>query len=86
MGRRVIQKDYVCAICGHDAEDGETMWEMGNEIWCELCCDIDVEDDQEQDPIIHLKKSGSVKVSINKPTPLEPIQEDLRVEIKTETL
>lgn len=47
MGNRVVQIDYICAICGHKAADGESMWHMGNEIWCESCCDSGGEEEPE---------------------------------------
>jgi len=47
MGHRVTQVNYVCDKCGHEAEDGENMWHMGTEIWCEKCCDGDDEDEDE---------------------------------------
>ena len=37
MGQRIIQKIYVCDICGEEAKDGDKLWEMGTEIWCEKC-------------------------------------------------
>lgn len=43
MGHKVIQKNYECAICGHKAEDGEAMWYMGNEVWCESCCNNEIQ-------------------------------------------
>jgi len=43
MGHRLTQKIYTCDVCGVTPEDGEYMWHMGNEIWCEKCCDTDNE-------------------------------------------
>ena len=43
MGSRVTQVNYECAICGHKAKDGEHMWYMGSDIWCESCCDDESE-------------------------------------------
>ncbi len=38
MGRRLTQRIYECSICGRIPEDGEYLWEMGTEYWCEECC------------------------------------------------
>ena len=38
MGQRIIQRIYTCDICGETPEDGEKLWEMVSEIWCEKCC------------------------------------------------
>ena len=39
MGQRTRQRILTCSWCGTIPEDGEPMWEMGSEIWCEECCD-----------------------------------------------
>ena len=39
MGQRIIQKIYKCDICGETPADGEKLWDMNNEVWCEKCCD-----------------------------------------------
>lgn len=39
MGQRITQHIYTCSLCGKTPEDGDYMWEMGNEIWCKECCD-----------------------------------------------
>ncbi len=39
MGRRIIQRIFTCDLCGETPEDGEKLWYMGNQIWCEKCCD-----------------------------------------------
>ena len=39
MGRRITQEIYVCSLCGYVPLDGEYMWFMGDEIWCEKCMD-----------------------------------------------
>ena len=39
MGNRVTQRIYECSICEQIPEDGEYLWHMGNEIWCEKCID-----------------------------------------------
>jgi len=52
MGQLIIQKIYTCDICGEIPEDGEKLWCMGNEIWCEKCCEeasskiISIDDEQ----------------------------------------
>ena len=38
MGQRYYQIIYVCDVCGKTPEDGEPVWRMGFEIWCEDCC------------------------------------------------
>lgn len=37
MGHRIVQKIHECQQCGKIPEDGETLWEMGTEIWCDEC-------------------------------------------------
>ncbi len=39
MGDRIIQRIYECSLCGKIPENGEKLWHMGNEVWCEECCD-----------------------------------------------
>ena len=39
MGDRIIQRIYECSLCGKIPENGEKLWHMGNEEWCEECCD-----------------------------------------------
>jgi len=39
MGQLIIQKIYICDICGETPEDGGKLWYMGNEVWCEKCCE-----------------------------------------------
>ena len=49
MGYRVTQTIHSCSICDKSPEDGEYLWHMGNEIWCQECCDkIDEGDDEER--------------------------------------
>ena len=38
MGQKIRQRILVCDVCGKTPDDGETMWEMGREVWCEDCC------------------------------------------------
>ena len=45
MGHRITQTIHTCDVCGKIPEDGEHLWHMGNQIWCEECCKNDVEDD-----------------------------------------
>jgi len=39
MGRRITQTIYTCDVCGKTPEDGEYLWHMNNQVWCESCCD-----------------------------------------------
>ena len=39
MGYRTYQRILVCDVCGRQPDDGEPMWHMGSEVWCEACCD-----------------------------------------------
>ena len=39
MGYRVMQRIFECAICGAVPEDGELLWELCRDHWCEACCD-----------------------------------------------
>ena len=50
MGHRTIQRILECAICEKTPDDGEYMWEMNGEHWCEECCDR--EDDVEEIPAL----------------------------------
>jgi len=51
MGYRITQRICECSNCGAIPDDGEFLWHMGNEIWCEKCCDKqDDEDEDEQAP------------------------------------
>jgi len=45
MGHRLTQKIYTCDKCGKTPEDGEYMWHMGNETWCEKCANNDKEEE-----------------------------------------
>jgi len=38
MGNRVTQVIYQCNLCDKTPDDGEHLWRMGREIWCEKCC------------------------------------------------
>jgi len=39
MGKRVAQRIYECSLCNETPEDGEYLWHMNNEMWCEKCSD-----------------------------------------------
>lgn len=39
MGQRITQRIHTCDVCGQTPEDGEHLWYMNREIWCEKCCD-----------------------------------------------
>jgi len=39
MGQILTQKIYQCSLCNNIPEDGEHLWQMGNEVWCKECCD-----------------------------------------------
>ena len=38
MGQIIYQKIYTCDLCGKTPKDGEKLWHMGCEVWCEKCC------------------------------------------------
>jgi len=44
MGHRTTQRILTCDVCGVTPDDGEYMWEMGSEFWCEKCCNDEHED------------------------------------------
>lgn len=47
MGHRFTQRICECAVCGRTPEDGEYMWEMGNEQWCYNCANQgDIEEEE----------------------------------------
>lgn len=37
MGYMFRQHIYTCDVCGVTPEDGEVMYHMGTEVWCEKC-------------------------------------------------
>jgi len=47
MGNRITQRVFQCGICGKTPDDGEYMWEMCGEYWCEDCCENDNEVENE---------------------------------------
>jgi hypothetical protein len=47
MGQRTYQRILDCAVCNQTPEDGEPLWDMGGEYWCEKCCNDDHEDKEE---------------------------------------
>lgn len=49
MGHRVTQRIYECSLCEQQPEDGEYLWYMGNEIWCEECCNKADEDEDSEE-------------------------------------
>jgi len=38
MGHRITQTIYKCDICDKIPEDGEYLWHMNRQVWCEECC------------------------------------------------
>ena len=44
MGQRITQRIYECDVCGETPDNGEYLWHMGMEMWCEKCCDKADED------------------------------------------
>lgn len=46
MGQRVTQRILECAICGNIPDDGEYLWGMGRQHWCEKCCDAGHEEEE----------------------------------------
>ena len=48
MGQRVTQRILVCDLCGKVPDDGEHMWEMGRELWCEECCEKQENESEEE--------------------------------------
>ncbi len=48
MGHRVTQRIHECSQCGKIPEDGEYLWYMGYEIWCEECCNKEEEGDENE--------------------------------------
>ena len=46
MGHRITQRIIECAICKKIPDDGEYLWEMGGEYWCEDCCNEDGEEQE----------------------------------------
>jgi hypothetical protein len=39
MGKRTYQRILTCSICNKVPDDGEPLWEMCADFWCETCCD-----------------------------------------------
>ena len=48
MGQRITQIIHECSICGTIPEDGEHMWHMCGETWCEPCCNEDIEKQEDE--------------------------------------
>ena len=49
MGNIIIQKIYTCDICGQTPEDGEKLWHMGSEVFCDKCCNAIQDEDEDED-------------------------------------
>ena len=49
MGNRIIQNIYTCDLCGETPEDGEKLWHMGSEVWCNSCCDKAENEGEDED-------------------------------------
>lgn len=45
MGNRITQRIYECSECGKIPENGEYLWHMGSEIWCEECTEKEPEEE-----------------------------------------
>ena len=45
MGHRTTQRILTCDVCGVTPDDGDYMWEMGSEFWCEKCCNDEHKDE-----------------------------------------
>ncbi len=39
MGHRVTQRILECDVCHTIPDDGQYLWEMCGEYWCEACCE-----------------------------------------------
>jgi len=48
MGHRIIQTIYTCDLCDKTPEDGEKLWHMNQEVWCEECCNKKDEETEEE--------------------------------------
>lgn len=57
MGQKLIQRILECSLCGKIPENGEPIWEMGRELWCEECCDK-MEKEQENELKTRSNESG----------------------------
>jgi len=53
MGQILTQKIYECSLCNNIPQDGENLWQMGNEVWCKKCCDEQDEIANEDDANIN---------------------------------
>ena len=47
MGHRTYQRILICDVCGETPENGEPMWEMCGEYWCEACCNKEESETEE---------------------------------------
>ncbi len=48
MGKRVTQRILECSVCEEIPENGEYMWYMGSELWCEECINKEEENEEEE--------------------------------------
>ena len=48
MGHRTAQRILTCSICNNTPEDGEYLWEMCGEYWCEPCTDDQYNNDEDE--------------------------------------
>jgi hypothetical protein len=39
MGNKTYQRILTCSICNKTPDDGEPLWEMITDFWCETCID-----------------------------------------------
>ena len=49
MGQRITQRILECDLCNKIPKNGDNMWQMGNELWCEECCNKEDEEDREKE-------------------------------------
>ena len=48
MGQIIYQNIYTCDICDKTPENGEKLWHIGSEVWCEECCNRSDNEDEEE--------------------------------------
>ena len=48
MGQKTYQRILQCSECGDTPNDGEPLWEMGGDHWCEDCCNKDEDEEEER--------------------------------------
>ncbi len=51
MGHRVTQRILECDVCHTIPDDGQHLWEMCGEYWCETCCEQEenLEEEEEEE-------------------------------------